>query len=312
MKTGMVLEGGAMRGMYTAALLDVMMEHDIKVDGVVGVSAGATFGINYKSRQIGRTLRYNLKYSKDPRYVGIKSLIKTGDLYGADFCYNELPTNLDPFDQKAFKENLVEFYVVATDVHTGKAIYHLCEHGDEVDTKWIRASASMPIVSRLVSVDGFDLLDGGIADSIPISWFRSIGYKRNIVILTRPEGYRKDRSRMFPVSKFLMRKYPKIVETMEERPELYNKTIEELHRLEKEGDTLVIAPSVDLGIKRAETDPAQLQRVYDIGIKDANDNLEAMKRFLDLSMPTLETMENKMEMALQVSQGKNNKKKQRN
>ena len=282
MKIGMVLEGGAMRGMYTSAVLDVMMKHDIKVDGVVGVSAGATFGINYKSRQIGRALRYNLKYSKDPRYVGLKSLLTTGDLFGADFCYNELPTNLDPFDKKAFQENPVEFYVVATDVHTGKPVYHLCENGDEEDTQWIRASASMPLVSRIVSVGGYDLLDGGISDSIPITWFRSIGYKRNIVILTRPEGYRKKKSRLLPVSKLLMRKYPKIGQAVEERPYMYNKTIDELHRLEKEGDTFVLAPSVDLAIKRAETDPAQLQRVYDIGIKDANDNLEAMKEFLGL------------------------------
>lgn len=282
MKTGMVLEGGAMRGMYTSAILDVMMEHDIWVDGVVGVSAGATFGINYKSKQKGRALRYNLKYSKDPRYVGLKSLITTGDLYGADFCYVELPTKLDPFDQRKFRENPVEFYVVTTDVHTGKPIYHLCKKGDKEDTQWIRASASMPVVSRIVSVGGYELLDGGISDSIPISWFRSIGYKRNIVILTRPEGYRKERSRLLSLSKFLMRKYPKIVEAMENRHIMYNNTIDELHRLEKEGDTFIIAPSVDLGIKRAETDPRKLQRVYDIGIKDANDNLKAMKKFLGM------------------------------
>lgn len=281
MKTGMVLEGGAMRGMYTSAILDVMMKNDIQVDGVVGVSAGATFGINYKSRQIGRALRYNLKYSKDPRYVSLQSLITTGDLYGADFCYVELPTNLDPFDQKMYQENPVEFYVVATDVHTGKPIYHLCEKGDEEDTQWIRGSASMPLVSRVVSVGGYEVLDGGISDSIPITWFRSIGYERNIVILTRPEGYRKKKTHLFPLVKVLMRKYPKIGEAMGHRHEVYNDTIDELHRLVKEGDTFVIAPSVDLGIKRSETDPAQLQRVYDIGIKDANDNLEAMKEFLN-------------------------------
>lgn len=281
MKTGMVLEGGAMRGMYTAAVLDVMMEHDIQVDGVVGVSAGATFGVNYKSRQIGRTLRYNLKYSKNSRYVSLKSLITTGDLFGADFCYIELPTNLDPFDQKAYIENPVKFYVVATDVHTGKALYHLCDKGDEEDTQWIRASASMPILSRVVSVGGYDMLDGGISDSIPISWFRSIGYKRNIVILTRPEGYRKEKNGLLPLVKFSMRRYPKIVEAMAHRHEMYNDSIDELHRLVEEGDTFVLAPSVDLGIKRAETDPAELQRVYDIGIKDACDNLEAMRAFLE-------------------------------
>ncbi len=280
MKTGMVLEGGAMRGMYTAGVLDVMMKNNIEVDGVVGVSAGATFGINYKSRQIGRTLRYNLKYSRDPRYVSLKSLITTGDLYGADFCYVELPTNLDPFDQKAYMENPVKFYVVATDVHTGQPVYHLCDKGDEEDTQWIRASASMPLVSRIVSVGGYDLLDGGMSDAIPISWFRSIGYERNIVILTRPEGYRKKKNSLLPVVKLLTRKYPKIAEVMENRHKVYNDTIDELHRLEKEGNTLVLAPSVDLGIKRVETNPAELQRVYDIGIKDANANIQRMKEFL--------------------------------
>ncbi len=280
MKTGMVLEGGAMRGMYTAAILDVMMENNIEVDGVVGVSAGATFGCNYKSKQIGRALRYNLKYSKDPRYVSLKSLVTTGDLYGAEFCYNELPKSLDKFDQKTYVENPLEFYVVATDVHTGEAVYHLCENGGDEDTQWMRASASMPVVSRVVSVGGYDLLDGGISDPIPIRWFRSIGYKRNIVILTRPEGYRKKKNKFPLATRLLMRKYPKIAEAMEHRYEVYNNTINKLQRLEKEGDTFILRPSQDLAIKRTETDPEKLQRVYNIGIKDANDNLEKIRRFL--------------------------------
>lgn len=280
MKTGMVLEGGAMRGMYTAAVLDVMMKNNIELDGVVGVSAGATFGCNYKSKQIGRALRYNLKYSKDPRYVSLKSLVTTGDLYGAEFCYNELPKSLDKFDQKTYVENPLEFYVVATDVHTGEAVYHLCENGGDEDTQWMRASASMPVVSRVVSVGGYDLLDGGISDPIPIRWFRSIGYKRNIVILTRPEGYRKKKNKFPLATRLLMRKYPKIAEAMEHRYEVYNNTINELQRLEKEGDTFILRPSQDLAIKRTETDPEKLQRVYNIGIKDANDNLEKIRRFL--------------------------------
>lgn len=280
MKTGMVLEGGAMRGMYTAAVLDVMMENNIELDGVVGVSAGATFGCNYKSKQIGRSLRYNLKYSKDPRYVSLKSLITTGDLYGADFCYSELPKNLDKFDHKTYAENAVEFYVVATDVHTGEAVYHLCENGDDKDTQWMRASASMPVVSRVVSVGGYDLLDGGISDPIPIRWFRSIGYKRNIVILTRPKGYRKKKNNLSVAIKLLMRKYPKTAKAMERRYEVYNSTIDELKRLEEEGDTFILRPSQDLAIKRTETNPDKLQRVYNIGIKDANDNLEMIRKFL--------------------------------
>lgn len=283
MKTGMILEGGAMRGMYTAGILDVMMENNINVDGFVGVSAGATFGCNYKSRQIGRTIRYNLKYCNDPKYSSFHSLITTGDLFGADFCYNQIPNKLDPFDQKTFAENPIDFYVVCTDVYTGKPVYHLCEKGDDKDTQWIRASASMPVVSRVVSIDGYDLLDGGVSDSIPISWFRSIGYERNIVILTRPEGYRKKKNEFFSVIKFLLRKYPKLAEALERRHEVYNATIDELHRLEKEGDTFIITPSRDLGISRIESDGKKLQEVYDIGVKDANDHLENIMEFLSES-----------------------------
>ena len=280
MKTGMILEGGAMRGMYTAGVLDVMMKNNINVDGFVGVSAGATFGCNYKSRQIGRTIRYNLKYCNDPRYSSLRSLITTGDLYGADFCYNQIPNKLDPFDQKTFAANPVNFYVVCTDVHTGEPVYHLCEKGDEEDTQWIRASASMPVVSRVVSVGGYDLLDGGISDPIPISWFRSMGYERNIVILTRPEGYRKKKNEFFPAIKLLFRKYPKLAEALGKRHEVYNATIDELHRLEKEGNTLIITPSRDLGIRRVESDRKKLQEAYDTGVKDADDRLENIREFL--------------------------------
>ena len=167
MKTGLILEGGAMRGMYTAGVLDVMMENNIWVDGAVGVSAGAVFGCNYKSKQIGRTIRYNKKYGRDPRYAGFHSLLKTGDYFGTEFCYHEIPERLDPFDTETFEKNPVEFYVVGTDVTTGKAVYHKCTNGKDKDLEWFRASASMPLLSNIVEVDGYRLLDGGIADSIP-------------------------------------------------------------------------------------------------------------------------------------------------
>lgn len=171
MKTGMVLEGGAMRGLYTAGVLDVLMENGIYTDGAVGVSAGAAFGCNYKSRQIGRSLRYNCKYCRDPRYISLLSLIRTGDLYNAQFCYYEIPEKLDPFDTAAFAASPMEFYVVATDVTTGKPAYHLCRDGGRDDIEWMRASASMPLVSRVVEIGGGLYLDGGISDSIPLEWF---------------------------------------------------------------------------------------------------------------------------------------------
>ena len=175
-------------------------------------------------------------------------------------------------------------------VATGEPVYHLCEKGDAGDTQWIRAFALMPIVSRIVSVGGYDLLDGGVSDSIPISWFRSMGYERNIVILTRPEGYRKKKNKFFPVLKFLLRKYPKLAETLENRHEVYNSTIDELHRLEKEGDTFIITPSRDLGIPRVESDEKKLQEAYDTGVKDANDHLENIREFLSGSNENVKNM----------------------
>ena len=191
MKTGLVLEGGAMRGMFTAGVLDILMEHNIDVDGVIGVSAGATFGCNYKSKQIGRTIRYNMKYCNDPRYCSFRSLLKTGDLYGAEFCYHTLPEQLDLFDNETYEASPMEFYMVTTDVNTGEPVYYKCDKFDHEGLEWVRASASMPLVSRIVEVGGRQMLDGGISDSIPLQYFQSIGYNKNLVILTQPRDYVK-------------------------------------------------------------------------------------------------------------------------
>ena len=162
-KTGLVLEGGAMRGMFTCGVIDVLMENGIRFDGAAGISAGAVFGCNYKSRQIGRPVRYNKNYCKDPRYCSDRSLIKTGDLYGADFCYRELPDVLDPFDRETFKNDPMEFYIGATDVKTGKAVYHKCTDGGEDDLLWMRASASMPSTPAIWAAPSRSIM-------LPTSW----------------------------------------------------------------------------------------------------------------------------------------------
>ena len=262
MKTGMVLEGGAMRGMYTAGVLDVMMENQVEVDGVVGVSAGAVFGCNYKSKQIGRVIRYNTKYCSDERYVSLKSLIKTGDLYGAEFCYNELPNHLDPFDVKTYQENPVDFYVTCTDVHTGRPVYHLCSRGDAEDIQWMRASASMPL------------------DSIPIRWFYKQGYDKIIVILTQPDGYRKKPSRILPIFRLFMRKYPAIAEAMERRHRNYNGSLRAVKKLEERGKVFLVQPSEPITIGRTEKDAGKLREVYELGRRDAMARLQEMKEFL--------------------------------
>ena len=280
MKTGLVLEGGAMRGMYTAGVLDVLMENEITVDGAIGVSAGACFGCNYKSRQIGRSIRYNVKYCKDPRYVSFRSLLFSGDIYNAKFCYEELPVHLDPFDVETYQKNPMEFYVVATDVNTGKAVYQRLDKGDIDDIQWIRASASMPLVSRIVKIGEQELLDGGIADSVPFEWFIKNGYGRNIVVLTQPKGYIKSKNPLMPLVRLRMKKYPKMIEAMANRHIEYNECLKLLEQQEQEGKVLVIRPSAPLGIKRTEENPEKLQTVYELGRKDAEAMLKKIREFL--------------------------------
>ncbi|HBI63683.1 MAG TPA: patatin family protein [Clostridiales bacterium] len=280
MKTGLILEGGAMRGMFTAGVIDVMMEHQIAFDGAIGVSAGAVFGCNYKSGQAGRAIRYNVRFCRDPRYASFRSLLRTGDLYGAEFCYHELPRRLDVFDVDAFRSSDMEFYAVCTDVATGRPVYHKCETGDETDIQWFRASASMPLVSRIVEVDGYRLLDGGISDPIPVRKFEAMGYDRNVIVLTQPLGYRKKKNRMLPLLRAAMRNYPQVIRALERRHSMYNETTAYVHKLEQTGKALVIRPKQPLNIAQVEHNPKELQRVYALGRAGAEERLEEIRRFL--------------------------------
>lgn len=279
-KTGLIMEGGAMRGMFTAGVTDVLMENGIEFDGGIGVSAGACFGCNYKSKQIGRAIRYNMKYCKDKRYCSLRSLIFTGDLYGADFCYRELPEKLDIFDNEAYNNNPMEFYVTCTDINTGEAIYKKCETFEGNLLEWIRASASLPLVSRIVKVDGYELLDGGIADSVPVRYFESIGYNKNVVILTQPKGYIKKKNELMPILKVVMRKYPNLINALAKRHEIYNETTEYIEEKEEKGELFVIRPSKKLPIGKIERDPQKLKEVYELGRREAEKNIDKIKEFL--------------------------------
>lgn len=281
MKTGLVMEGGAMRGMFTAGVTDVFMENDITFDGAIGVSAGAAFGCNYKSGQIGRAIRYNKKYCNDPRYVSIRSLLKTGDLYNEQFAYHELPYNLDKFDAAAFSANPMEFYVVCTDADTGKPVYHRCEKGNAEDFEWIRASASMPMVSRLIHIDGKALSDGGTADSIPIRYFEQIGYEKNVVILTQPDGFVKQRNSFLPLLRVALRKQPKLLETLADRHNVYNETLTYLKKREQAGKAFIIQPPEALNIGVVSRKPEELERVYQIGRNEAIGRLEQLRKFIN-------------------------------
>lgn len=281
MKTGLVLEGGAMRGLFSAGVMDVFMENNIEFDGGIGVSAGAVFGCNYKSKQPGRVVRYNTTYCKDPNYSGIRSLIKTGNIYGEQMCYHDIPEKLDPFDADTYKNNPMEFYIVCTDVVTGQPIYKKIETGVGRDIKYFQASASMPIVSNMVEVDGRKLLDGGISDSIPLKYFESIGYDRNVVILTQPLDYVKQKNKTIPVLKRTMKEYPHIVKAMENRHIVYNETLDYIKMREKEGNTLVIRPKKKLPVGHLEKNPNKLRKTYNLGREVGEEYIAKVIDFLN-------------------------------
>ena len=268
-----------MRGMFTAGVCDVLMENEISFDGAIGVSAGATFGCNFKSKQIGRAIRYNKKFSHNWRYCSFRSLLLTGDLYGADFCYNKLPNRLDLFDYETYRSNPLKFYAVASDCKTGKAVYKELKTCDENDLTWMRASASMPLVSRVVKVDGYELLDGGMTDSIPLKAFEDMGYEKNLVILTQPREFVKEASSSLKYMKFSLRKYPKLYEAMLHRHEVYNQEKSYVFEQKQNGKCFVLCPPEALGISRTEKNPNELQRVYDLGRLAAQENLTNLMEF---------------------------------
>jgi len=280
MKTGLVLEGGAMRGMFTGGCLDVLMERGITFDGFIGVSAGACFGCNFKSLQIGRAISYNKKYAKNPRYCSFWSWLFTGDLYNAKFCYDLIPNRLERFDVETFQKNPIEFYLVVTDVETGKPVYYRCTEGTEHDTQYIRASASMPLASRVVKLDGRGYLDGGIADPIPLKAFEDMGYEKNVVILTQPEGYVKEPNSLQGLMKVLLRKYPALIEDMRIRHDVYNAETAYVKKQEKLGRVFAIRPEAPLQIGKTEHDPERMQAVYEEGRRTMEKNLDAMLAFL--------------------------------
>ena len=280
MKTGLVLEGGSMRGLFSAGVTDVLMEAGVVFDGLIGVSAGAAFGCNYKSNQPGRAIRYNVRFCQDARYCSLRSWLRTGDLYGADFCYREIPETLDPFDRAAFDRSEMEFQVVCTDARTGRAVYHACAQADRATMDWIRASASMPLAARPVVIDGVPLLDGGIADSIPLRHFEEIGYRRNVVILTQPAGFIKQPNRQVPLVRLGLHRYPRVAAALKKRHEVYNATVRYVRMREAAGAALVICPPAPLDVGAVEHDGAKLRAVYRLGRAVGAEQLSAVQDFL--------------------------------
>lgn len=278
MKTVLVLEGGGMRGIYTAGVLDTLMENKIKIDVIIGVSAGALFGVNYLSNQPGRAIRYNKKYLKNKKYMGFYSLLKTGEIMNKDFCFNKLVYELDVFDFETFRKSKTEFYVTVTNIETGEAEY-IPIKDLEKDMEYLRASGSMPLVSKIIEINGKKYLDGGIADSIPVEKAKQLGGHKIIVVQTRPIEYRKKPVNMLPY-KIIYRKYPKLIETIHNRYLQYNQTVENIINYENKKEIFVIRPTKTIQIGRMEKNIQKVQEMYDLGKSNANSKIKDLKQFI--------------------------------
>ncbi len=289
-KIGMVLEGGGMRGLYTAGVLDVTMEHGLHgvmpsgrpyIDVICGTSAGATFGINFASKQKGRVLRYNKRFAGDKRYISLRSLLLTGDMVNKDFAYDTLPNDLDPFDYETFRNSPIEFYATVTNVASGCPEYmRITECKAQMDI--IRASASLPFLSRKVRIGDSLYLDGGIADNIPLAKAEEAGCDRFIVILTHPYGYKRgeDLTKIgriyYPFEKGLHTAF-------ERRNDIYNACLKRIEEMERDGRAFVFRPSAEVKIGRLEKNPERIQAMYDLGMEDANARWDELTQFLGIS-----------------------------
>lgn len=279
MKTGIVLEGGGKRGIYAAGVLDVLLEHNIVADGLIGTSAGAVNGCSYVSQQYERNIRYNIRFAKEKKYMSIYSLITTGNVVGTEFAYDLLPNVLEKFDYDSFEKSSIDFYATCSNLETGKAEYILCKtlRGKSMD--YLRASASLPYVSQIVEVDGKKLLDGGVCDSIPLKAFQNMGYTKNLVVLTRPKGYMKKPENNLMADVFYG-KYPKFVSAMKNRFAVYNRTVRYVEQQEKEGNIFLLRPSKSIEVGRMEKDTEKIKALYQLGKDDANRHLQEITLFL--------------------------------
>ncbi len=280
MKTGLVLEGGAMRGLFTAGVIDVLMENNIKFNSAIGVSAGAAFGCNYKSGQIGRVIRYSKRFANNKKYASLWSLLTTGDYFGAEYAYHFIPNKLDIVDFETFRNNPMEFWAVATNVGSGKAVYRQLNTLDYEELEFVRASASMPLVSNIVKLNGQRLLDGGVADSIPLAFFQKQGYQRNVVVLTQPKGYRKQPNKLMPLMHLQLHRHPKMLKALAERHIMYNKEVDLVLQEERKGNVFVLQPQIKLTIGHTSHNPKKMQETYEHGRKVATEELEKLKQFL--------------------------------
>lgn len=278
MKTCLVLEGGGLRGIYTAGVLDCLAQEKIEIDAIIGVSMGTLVGINYVSNQPKRAIRYNLKYCKDKRYIGLYSWLKTGDIVNKEFAYYTIPEKLDKFDYEEFDHSKIKFYCTVTNVETGLPEYIEIKNSKK-EIEYLRAGGSMPGVSKIVEINQKKYLDGGISDSIPVKKAIELGYDKIIVIQTRPIEFRKKKSKMKSLC-FMYRKYPNFIKALQERNQKYNETIEEIIKLENEEKIFVIRPSRTIPIHRIEKNSQKILEQYNLGIEDFQKKINQLKKYL--------------------------------
>ena len=268
MKIGLVMEGGAMRGLFTAGVIDVLMENQITFDGAIGVSAGAAFGCNFKSRQIGRVIRYNTKYCRDPRYGSFRSLLKTGDIYSKEFAYGELPNVLDPFDTKAFSENPMEFYVVATEAETGQARYFDKAHIRQDDYNIMKASSALPFACKPYPIGGTVYYDGALGDPVPIEKAFQLGCDRVVLLLTKPVNVLRSPKKDEKVAACIRRAYPAAAQKLCQRAQRYNESVALARMRARQGKVLIVAPEDTCGVDTLTKDKQALRRLYEMGYAD--------------------------------------------
>ena len=278
-KVGLILEGGGMRGIYTAGVLDFFIEKNIEVDIVIGVSAGCCNGASYLSKQFKRSYNVNLDYLKNKEYLSFRNLIKTGSMFGMDFLFDKIPNELNPYDYDTFNNSKTKFIAVATNCETGKAEYFELKdlHKDIV---YMKASSSIPMFANIVEVNGYKLLDGGVADSIPIEYALKQGYKKNIVILTRDETYRKDKIKFIPTIRKKYKEYPKLVEAISNRHTNYNKSLDLVRELSKRQDAFIIRPKSPVKISQIEKNRTKLELLYEEGYNDAKNSYQEILNFI--------------------------------
>ena len=280
MKIGLVLEGGGMRGLFSAGVLDALLElKELNVNGIVGVSSGALFGVNYVSKQKERAVRYNKKYADDKRYMGLHSWITTGNAVNKDFAFYELPYKLDVFDNETFKKAKTDFYVVMTNVESGNPEYVLIEDAF-AQMEYLRATSALPFASKIIEINGKKYLDGGISDSIPIDFCESLGYDKIIAVLTRPEGTYKEDKLGF-LYKLVYRKYPNLVKSLLNMATDYEKVLAKIKDLENKGKIFVVRPPEVLKIGRLEKNRDKIQKVYDTGLNTGLKELDNIVKYLN-------------------------------